>query len=38
MRVVVLGGTGLIGSKVGERRSATGHVAFGASPLKGGDT
>lgn len=38
MRVVVIGGTGLIGSKVVQRLSASGHVAVAASPATGVDT
>lgn len=38
MRVVVIGGTGLIGSKVVERLGEHGHVAVAASPETGVDT
>src|SRR3954463_794142 len=38
MKIVLIGGTGLIGSKVGERLRAAGHEAVAASPATGVDT
>lgn len=38
MKVVVIGGTGLIGSKVVQRLTAAGHEAVAASPASGVDT
>jgi uncharacterized protein YbjT (DUF2867 family) len=36
MKVVVIGGTGLIGSKVVAKLTEHGHEALGASPQTGG--
>ena len=38
MRIVVVGGTGLIGSKVVEKLTDQGHDAVPASPASGVDT
>lgn len=38
MRIVVIGGTGLIGSRVVSRLTAQGHEAIAASPRRGVDT
>src|SRR3954469_9089784 len=38
MKIVVIGGTGLIGSKVVTDLSRQGHEAVAASPASGGDT
>ena len=38
MKVVVIGGTGLIGSKVVEKLNAHGHEAIAASPNTGVNT
>ena len=38
MNIVVIGGSGLIGSKVVERLRARGHEVFAASPASGVDT
>lgn len=38
MRIVVIGGTGLIGSKVVEKLQASGHQAIAAAPSTGVDT
>jgi uncharacterized protein YbjT (DUF2867 family) len=38
MKIVLIGGTGLIGSRLGERLRAAGHEAVAASPATGVDT